>query len=129
MKACISRSFPVFHFMLAILATVTWSESVCAGGDAGAGAKLSFYCAYCHGADGNPIAGEAACLAGQSEKTLVSRMKAYRQTHFQDWSSMMMVAFITAGCLDDQDIENLAAYFSKQPILERCRSSDVAARK
>jgi cytochrome c553 len=56
-------------------------------------------------------------------------MKAYRQTHFQDWSSMMMVAFITAGCLDDQDIENLAAYFSKQPILERCRSSDVAARK
>lgn len=81
--------------------------------DAAAGARKAIYCAYCHGADGNPPDGGAPRLAGQSAKVLVTKMK--RQAPEQRQHPMLQ-AFITGGCLHDRDIGNLAAYYAKQPV-------------
>lgn len=83
-------------------------------GDAAEGAKKAIFCAYCHGADGNPVAGDAPRLAGQNARTLAIKMK--HQVPNQDMHHPMMQAFITGGVLNDRDIENLAAYFASQPI-------------
>jgi cytochrome c553 len=90
------------------------SGTVAAGGDAAAGAKKAIFCAYCHGADGNPPDSKTPRLAGQSAKTLVGKMK--RLAPYQDMHHPMLQAFVTGGCLNDRDIRNLAAYFSRQPV-------------
>jgi cytochrome c553 len=84
-----------------------------ADGDAAAGARKSIYCAYCHGPDGNPLSAEIPRLAGQSANDLVTKMK--RRPASQDRHHPMLQAFITGGCLNDRDFDNLAAYYSSCP--------------
>ena len=80
-----------------------------AGGDAAAGKEKSATCAACHGADGvsqiptNPI------LAGQYSSYIEHALKAYRSGGRQN---AIMAGF--ASQLSDQDIEDLAAWFSSQ---------------
>jgi cytochrome c553 len=80
-----------------------------AGGDAAAGKEKSATCAACHGADGvsqiptNPI------LAGQYSSYLEHALKAYRSGERQN---AIMAGF--ASQLSDQDVEDLAAWFSSQ---------------
>jgi cytochrome c553 len=81
--------------------------------DAAAGARKSIFCAYCHGADGNPTDGGAPRLAGQSAQVLAAKMK--RQTPQQSHTHPMLQAFITAG-FTDVDKDDLAAYYAKQPV-------------
>jgi len=85
-----------------------------ASGDAAAGARKAMFCAYCHGSDGNPSDAKMPRLAGQNARTLVAKMK--REKPYNNTQHPMMQAFITGGCLNDQDIRNLAAYFAAQPI-------------
>lgn len=114
MKRNFSHSCLVLSLMLAMGALASGSSPATAAGDAEAGAKKSIFCAYCHGADGNPPDNESPRLAGQSAQVLVAKMK--HQVPYHNYAHPMMQAFVTGGCLNDQDIENLAAYFSKQPI-------------
>lgn len=100
-----------------------------AGGDSDAGAGLSIFCAYCHGPDGNPYYPDAPRLAGQNAATLVAKMKAKREAYPDNHSNLMMVAFFTAGCLNDQDIENLAAYFAKQTGRDDARPASTRSTK
>lgn len=78
-------------------------------GDAAEGEKKAATCAACHGADGvsqiptNPI------LAGQYPSYLEQALKDYRSGNRQ---SAIMAGF--ASQLSDQDIEDLAAWFSSQ---------------
>lgn len=103
------------NLLLAMVGMVLTVEvAPAAGGDAKEGARLSIYCTYCHGSDGNPFYPGGARLAGQDKATLVAKMKAKRALYLADRNNMMMVAFFTAGCLNDRDIEHLAAYFSEQ---------------
>lgn len=85
-----------------------------ADGDAAAGARKSIYCAYCHGSDGNPLYKGAPRLAGQDANVLVNKMKL--QTEAFGAHELMIQAFLTGRAMNDQDMNDLAAYFSRQPV-------------
>lgn len=95
------------------------SSAVFAGGDAEAGKAASATCAACHGADGNSTIPTNPKLAGQYESYLVQALKAYRSG---ERKNPIMSGF--AAGLSDQQIADLAAYFSSQEstlqtVLER----------
>lgn len=92
--------------MLVVAVMVTASISSQAG-DAVAGKSKAAGCAGCHGPAGisnNPMWPN---LAGQKEAYLVKQMKMFREGTRTD---PMMTPM--AKPLTDEDIENLAAYFS-----------------
>lgn len=94
---------------LLIAGCVIFSGTALAGGDAEAGKAASATCAACHGADGNSTIPTNPILAGQYESYLVQALKAYRSG---DRQSAIMSGF--AATLTDQQIADLAAYFSSQ---------------
>lgn len=79
-------------------------------GDAAAGKTKAAVCAACHGANGKATMPNYPHLAGQNEAYLVSALKAYRSKERQGGMSALMQA--QAANLTDDDINNLAAYFS-----------------
>lgn len=76
-------------------------------GDAAAGKAKSMTCAACHGADGNSPNDLWPNLAGQKEGYIAKQLKAFRDGNRQD---PMMAPM--AKNLSDEDIANLAAYYS-----------------
>lgn len=78
-------------------------------GDPERGKQLSTTCAACHGADGNGTSPEFPKIAGQYADYMVHAMKAYKTG---ERTNPVMVG-IVAG-LSDQDMEDLAAFFSRQ---------------
>jgi cytochrome c553 len=91
--------------MMGALAGVFGSAQ--AAGDAAAGKAKAATCAGCHGSAGvsnNPLWPN---LAGQKDQYLVKQLKAFRDGARKDPMMSPM-----AAPLSDQDIENLAAYFS-----------------
>jgi cytochrome c553 len=101
------------RFLLQTLASllVLFSLQAVAGGDASAGQAKSAICAACHGADGNSAVPMWPKLAGQHEPYLVRHI-ALIKSGARQVPEMMG---ITPG-LSDQDISDLAAYFSSQSI-------------
>ncbi len=81
-----------------------------AGGDVEAGKAKSAVCAACHGADGNGSANALfPKLAGQHPKYIVKQLQDFKAGARKDDTMAPM-----AAPLNDQDMENLAAYFSSQ---------------
>lgn len=76
-------------------------------GDAAAGKEKAMMCAACHGDDGIATQPIYPNLAGQQQEYLVIATKAYRDGARTD---EMMKMFLIS--LTDEDIENLAAYYS-----------------
>ena len=76
-------------------------------GDAAAGKAKSAVCAGCHGAAGISVIPNYPNLAGQKEAYLVKAMKDYKSGARSDPTMKAM-----ATPLSDDDIANLAAYFS-----------------
>jgi len=76
-------------------------------GDAAAGKEKSVMCAACHGADGIATQPIYPNLAGQQEEYLVMATKAYRDGVRDNELMKMFLMSLT-----DDDIANLAAYFS-----------------
>jgi cytochrome c553 len=64
-------------------------------------------CQACHGLDGLSKTPDAPNIAGQTEPYLVTQLQAYK-TGLRKNDAMSVVA----PSLSDQDIEDLAAYFS-----------------
>lgn len=83
--------------------------SVNAAGNKDAGKAKSAACAACHGADGNSAAAINPNLAGQSAAYMVKQLKEFK-SKTRDNPTM----FGMASGLSDQDMEDLAAYFSSQ---------------
>jgi cytochrome c553 len=85
------------------------SLQAAAKGDAAAGQAKSAICAACHGIDGNSAVPNWPKLAGQHQAYLS------RQIHLIKAGARQVpeMAGIVPG-LSDQDIEDLAAYFSSQ---------------
>ena len=82
-----------------------------AAGDAEAGKNKSTTCVACHGADGNSSVPNFPKLAGQSANYIVKQltdMKSGARTVPE------MAAFLPG--LSDQDIQDLAAYYSEQSV-------------
>ncbi|WP_456414145.1 c-type cytochrome [Thiolapillus sp.] len=79
-----------------------------AAGDAEAGKTKSAACAACHGADGNSGANPLwPKLAGQHPKYIAKQLHDFKDNKRTDATMAPM-----AAPLQDQDIEDLAAYFS-----------------
>ena len=81
-----------------------------AAGDVEAGAEKAATCAACHGADGISEILTYPILAGQYPRYLAQALKSYRDGTRQN---AIMAGF--AGALSDQDIADLAAYYSSLP--------------
>lgn len=82
-----------------------------ADGNADAGKALSVTCGACHGADGNSMNPQWPSLAGQNASYLERQLKAFKSS---DRQNPLMGP--QAMALSDQDIADLAAYFSGQDI-------------
>jgi cytochrome c553 len=108
MKKDLSRAGCAITAMLALA-----SGAAAASGDPAAGGRKAIYCAYCHGADGNPLDAAAPRLAGQSAEALVAKMKRNAQTMGKH--ELMIQAYTTGRILNDRDMNDLAAYFAQQP--------------
>jgi cytochrome c553 len=81
------------------------------GGDAGAGQAKSAICAACHGADGNSIMPQWPSLAGQHADYLARQTSLIKANN----RPVPEMTALVAG-LSDQDILDLAAYFSGQNL-------------
>lgn len=99
---------------LAVMLTLAWSGSVQADGDAERGKQLSVTCAACHGADGNSVNPEWPSLAGQHTDYLVNALTDYREGVRQN-----VLMSSQAMNLDDQQIADLAAFYSAQTASKR----------
>lgn len=96
----------------AMLGGAILSMSAQAAGDAAAGEGKIGTCVACHGTDGQGLAPIYPNLAGQSATYLESSLKAYRDGQRQGGMSALMTP--QAQSLSDEDIADIAAYYSSQ---------------
>ena len=96
-------------FLFAFITSLLLLSSSAMAADAAAGKAKSAICAACHGANGISPSPLYPNLKGQKEQYLAKQIKAFRDGTRQDPMMAPMVA-----ALSDDDIANLAAYFSSQ---------------
>jgi len=85
-----------------------------ATGSAAAGKDKAVSCGACHGADGNSVNPTWPSLAGQSATYIVDQLNAFKKG---SRSNVLMDAQVSS--LSDEDMADLAAYFSEQPAAPR----------
>ena len=92
---------------LTIASTALFGGAALADGDVAAGRIVANICGVCHGLDGIAKVPDAPHIAGESTFYLERQLENFRsgeRTHLQ-------MTTIAAG-LSDEDIENVAAYYS-----------------
>ncbi|KIH86157.1 c-type cytochrome [Pseudomonas batumici] len=95
--------------IVSLLLTLGITGLAQAAGDAKAGQAKAAVCGACHGPDGNSMAPNFPKLAGQGERYLTKQLqdiKAGKRTVLE------MTGLLTN--LSDQDLSDIAAYFSSQ---------------
>lgn len=97
-------------FVVSMISCVVAAPAMSAG-DATAGQAKSGTCAGCHGTDGNSVAPNFPKLAGQHENYLFKQLHDFKSGKRKDPTMAAMVA-----PLSEQDMTNLAAYFSSQKV-------------
>ena len=97
---------------LTLVAVFGWTGSVHAAGTVEAGQAKAAACMACHGMDGNSANPEWPSLAGQHSSYIVKQLK-----HFKAGERQNVLMAPMAMILADQDMEDLAAYFSAQKQL------------
>jgi cytochrome c553 len=85
-------------------ASVGWAQ-----GSAEAGQQKSAVCVGCHGPDGNSVNPEWPSIAGQPAAYIVRQLQAFKNDARQN---VLMTP--QAKILSDQDMQDLAAYYSQQ---------------
>ncbi len=96
---------------LVVASFVLFSASTLAAADLEAGKKKAEPCQACHSLNGNAETdAQYPRLAGQYNDYLAKALKAYKTG---DRKSPVMAPF--ASALSDEDIGNVAAYFSSLP--------------
>jgi cytochrome c553 len=92
-----------------LVTTVAFSGSALASGSKEAGQAKAATCVACHGVDGNSVNPEWPSIAGQHEPYIVQQL-----TNFRNGDRQNLLMSPMAMGLSDQDIADLAAYFSAQ---------------
>ncbi|MFT5112599.1 MAG: cytochrome c553 [Parasphingorhabdus sp.] len=94
-----------------LASSLVLATSAMAGGpgDAAAGKEKAVMCTACHNADGNSTTTIYPIIAGQYRDYLAQALTDYRDG---GRNNPIMKGF--AAALNDEDILNLSAYFSKQ---------------
>ncbi len=101
----------VWAFATLLAVGVATSPSAFAVGDISKGEAKSAMCVSCHGVKGlNPIPGYPK-IGWQDEQYLVTSMKAYRNNERKGSLAAVMTGI--SNILSDEDINNLAAYYSQ----------------
>lgn len=90
------------------------AAAAAAGGDVAKGREKAVLCQNCHGMDGIAKVPEASNLAGQTEIYLVKAL-----TDFKTGARKHETMSIVAASLSDDDVRNLAAYYSAIEISVR----------
>ncbi len=102
-----------FIALSAALAMLGAAGSAAAAADVAAGKeKATTVCAACHGADGNSVNPQWPNLAGQHASYIVKQLQDLKAGKTRSNALMSPQA---AG-LSEQDMENVAAYFSQQKV-------------
>ncbi|MCX7052637.1 MAG: c-type cytochrome [Proteobacteria bacterium] len=96
---------------LTLVAVLGWTGSAHSAGTVEAGQAKSATCMACHGMDGNSANPEWPALAGQHSSYIIKQLKHFKAGERQN-ALMSPMAMILA----DQDMEDLAAYFSSQTL-------------
>lgn len=114
---------------LALILSLLASCSVWAQGSIEAGKAKSETCVACHGADGNSQVTNYPKLAGQHAKYLEKQLQDLKlgSTSGGEQGRYDPVMSAMAVPLSDQDIADLAAYYSSLPISENSTPEDVVA--
>jgi len=86
------------------------SAPLLASGDVANGKTKAASCVACHGADGNAVDPQYPRLAGQYNEYIQQALHEYKDGRR---NNPIMKGF--AATLSDQDIEDVAAYFSGMP--------------
>jgi cytochrome c553 len=76
-------------------------------GDVKAGRTKALMCQACHGLDGLSKVPDAPNLAGQTEPYLLTQLQAFKSGARKNEAMSLVIS-----SLSDQDVEDLAAYFS-----------------
>jgi cytochrome c553 len=103
------RSARCLFFRMTVVcgAALVAASGIAVAGDAAAGKAKAVKCQACHGLDGISKLPEAPHIAGQPEPYIIKSLRAYRQGARKD--EMMS---LVAKQLNNQDIEDIAAYYS-----------------
>ncbi len=101
----IHRLFPATPLLAAAL--LMGATATALAGDPEKGKAKSAVCVACHGTDGISPNPQWPNLAGQKDQYLILALKAYR-----DGDRQNPIMSPLAQGLSDEDIENLAAYYS-----------------
>jgi len=104
---------------LLLFCTLSTSGPLLAEGDAANGKSKSVVCAACHGADGKAINPEYPNLAGQHAGYIAKQLTDYRDG---DRANQLMSPM--AAALSDQDILDLAAFFSEMTPIAGAAEDD-----
>lgn len=97
--------------VISLAATLAFaSTQLCASGNAQDGKQKATTCFACHGADGNSVDPQYPRLAGQYNLYLQQVLHEYKNGQRNNPIMKGMVA-----TLSDQDIEDVATYFSSLP--------------
>jgi len=96
-----------------VLLLLSLPLTLAAKGDANSGKEKAKVCEACHGLDGKSVDPSYPNLAGQYESYLHKALGDYRSGRR---TNLIMAGF--AGPLSDQDIKDLAAWYSSQKGLK-----------
>jgi cytochrome c553 len=112
---------------LLICLTFGLSSAAFAQGDAEAGKAKSLTCSACHGTDGNSLIAMNPKIAGQHEGYLAKQLTEFRLASRTGGKEGRNNAVMNgmAAALSDQDIADLAAYFSSQDLKAGTTPEDV----
>jgi len=106
-----------------ILATVllaSFSSSIIAAGDTEAGQTKSATCMGCHGLAGNSEIASFPKLAGQGEAYLLKQLQNFKSG---ERNNAIMAGVVSL--LSEQDMMDIAAYYSIQTISENSAKGDA----
>ena len=96
-----------------LVTTLSWADGL-VNGSAEAGKDKAVSCGACHGADGNSVNPTWPSLAGQSATYIVDQLNAFKKG---SRSNVLMNAQVLS--LSDEDMADVAVYFSEQPAAPR----------
>ncbi|HVA54522.1 MAG TPA: c-type cytochrome [Gammaproteobacteria bacterium] len=100
-----------FVMMAVAIGVLAFTGNVNADGNATAGQAKAAVCAACHGADGNSVNPRFPKLAGQNAAYIVQELERFKSGYRKN----IIMSGMAAG-LSDQDMQNLAAWFSSQTL-------------
>ncbi len=104
------QSRTILVALAAVALATGFGTASAANADLAAGKQKAAPCEACHGADGNGIAPNYPALAGQYQDYLAQALHEYKSGARNNAIMNGMAAPLT-----DQDIKDLAAFFSSMP--------------